>query len=271
MRFQNVFLTGASSGLGRGLALHYAKAGATVFAAARRESELKSLAAELAGSARDGAGQPASSEGAGKIVPVPLDVGDLDALERAIRDAEARSGGALDLVIANAGIGEPTPAKQLDWRKVERVLHVNVSAACATLGAALPAMVARDAGTLAAVTSLAGIRGMAGHAAYSASKAALITFMESLRIDLRKTNVNALTIYPGFVKTPMTAKNKFKMPFILELDDAVARMARGIERGQRKIAFPFPLAASMDLMSHAPGGIYEWLAGKTEPKPRAEK
>ncbi len=142
------------------------------------------------------------------------------------------------------------------------IFHVNGTAAAVTLAAALPAMVAKDQGTVVAVSSLAAFRGLPGNGAYGASKAALRTFMEGLRVDLRGTRVRALTIYPGFVKTAMTAKNKFSMPFILEQDDAVARMVRGIERGQRSIRFPLPLSLGTRLLAAMPDWLYEALAGK---------
>jgi len=251
--FQRVFITGASSGLGRGLALDYARKGATVFAAARRASELEALAKELAA-------------GAGRIVPVPLDVANLDAQEKAIRAAEAQSGGALDLVIANAGVGTPTHALDLDWRDVQRILHINTTAACATLSIALPAMVAQGRGTVVGVSSLASFRGLPGNAAYSASKAALATFLESLRIDLRGTGIQALTIYPGFVRTEMTAKNKFPMPFILDADQAVRTMVRGIARGKRSIAYPLPLVLGTRFLASLPAPVYEFVGSQIAPK-----
>src|SRR5712692_6047850 len=131
----------------------------------------------------------------------------------------------------------------MDWTAVKRIMEVNVTAAAVTIAAALPAMVERNQGHVVAVSSLAAFRGMPGNAAYCASKAALHTFMESVRVDLRKTRVRATTIYPGFVKTEMTAKNKFPMPLLMELDDAVRVMARGLERGAKTIAYPLPLVA----------------------------
>ena len=250
-RFQSVFITGASSGLGRGLALHYAREGATVHAAARRQAELESLSHDAAG-----AGAP------GRIVPVVLDVADEEALVAALAAAEAAAGGALDLVIANAGISDPTSARKMDWRKVKRVLDVNVSAAAVTIAAALPAMVARGRGTVVGVSSLAGFRGFPANAAYCASKAALHVFMESIRVDLRGTGVRALTIYPGFVKTEMTAKNRFPMPFLMELDDAVKRMADGIARGEPAISFPLPARALVRLISAIPRSVYEPVAAR---------
>ncbi len=255
-----VFITGASSGLGRGLAAHYARTGATVHAAARRTAELDKLAAEIV---RRG--------GSGKVVPVELDVTDAEAQERAIRTAEASSTGPLDLVIANAGIAEPTIARHIDWRAVKRVLDVNVSAAAVTISAALPAMVARGSGTVVAMSSLASFRGFPGSAAYCASKAALHTFMESLRVDLRGTGVRALTVYPGFVKTEMTAKNDFPMPFLMELDPAVALMARAIDAGEEIIAFPRGLHAIALAAQLLPRTVYEALAGKARASNRAPR
>ena len=244
---RTVFITGASSGLGRGLSLHYAKQGATVFAAARRKDELVRLSAEAQG---------------GAIVPVPLDVQDSEALVRAIRRAEEEAGGALDLVIANAGIGQPTPARKMEWQLVKRIMDVNVTAACVTLAAALPKMIERNSGQVVAVASLAAFRGMPGNSSYCASKAALHTWMESVRVDLRASNVRATTIYPGFVKTEMTAKNKYPMPFLMELDAAVRVMSRGIARGARTVSFPLPMSAVTRMLGALPGGLYEPLAGK---------
>src|SRR5256885_8759445 len=187
---RSVFITGASSGLGRGLALHYAREGATVHAAARRGAEIEILAREAP---------------PGHVVPVFLDVTDPERLVKAIRDAEAASGGALDLVIANAGTGVPTSARKMDWMKVRKILDVNVTAACVTIAAALPAMVSRNAGQVVAIASLAAFRGMPGNAAYCASEAAVHIFIGSVRVHLRGHRVVVTNVHPGFVNTAMTA------------------------------------------------------------------
>ena len=251
MPFGHAFITGASSGLGRGLALHYARQGGVVHACARREAELTALAAEAV-----------SLSAPGRIVPVPLDVADASALTAAISRAEESAGGALDLVIANAGIGQPTTARRLDWRTVKALLDVNVVGACVTLAAALPAMVARGRGTVVGLSSLGAFRGFPASGAYCASKAALHTFLESVRVDLAGTGVKAITVYPGFVRTPMTARNRFPMPFLMELDEAVRLMARGIDRGDAVIAFPAPMVALVQGVRLLPRGIYEALARK---------
>jgi len=112
------------------------------------------------------------------------------------------------------------------------------------------------------MSSLAAFRGMPGNAAYCASKAAVHVFMESVRVDLRSTGVRATTIYPGFVKTELTAKNKFRMPFLMDLDDAVRVMARGIDRGAKTISYPLPMVAMTRTLGAIPRGIYEPLAAK---------
>jgi NADP-dependent 3-hydroxy acid dehydrogenase YdfG len=244
---KSVFITGASSGLGRGLALHYAKRGATVHAAARRKDELSRLASDAP---------------AGSIVRVPLDVQDVDALVNAIHRAEEASGGALDLVIANAGVGKPTSARKMDWAVVKWIMDVNVTAACVTIAAALPKMVERDRGQVVMMSSLAAFRGMPGNAAYCASKAAVATFMESVRVDLQPTRVRATTIYPGFVKTELTAKNKFRMPFLVEVDRAVEVMAKGIDNGAKTIAYPLPMVAVTRTLGAVPRSLYEPLAAR---------
>ena len=244
-----VLITGASSGLGRGLALHYASVGATVHALARRKPELDSLAAEASG-------------GAGRIVPVVVDVSDAEALVAAIEQAHRDAGGALDLVIANAGVGEATPAWRIDWRIVKRILDVNVSSACVTIAAALPAMVQRGQGTVVAVSSLGAFRGFPKGAAYSGSKAALHIFMESIRVDLAGTGVKALTVYPGFVKTEMTARNRLPMPFLMEVEPAVQTIAQGIDRGAPVIAFPLPMRLLTVALAYVPRALYELVAAR---------
>jgi short-subunit dehydrogenase len=151
----------------------------------------------------------------------------------------------------------------MDWRSVRTTFEVNTTAASVTIAAALPAMVARDAGQVVAVSSLAAFRGMPGNAAYCASKAALHVFMESVRVDLRRTGVRATTVYPGFVKTEMTAKNKFSMPFLMELDDAVRATVRGIERGKATVAYPLPMAALARSLGAVPRSVYERLAARS--------
>ena len=248
MTQRTVFITGASSGLGHGLARHYADQGDTVFAVARRIDRLRELAGQVAGG--------------GRIVPLEVDVQDAGKLVAAIHQSEQESGGALDLVIANAGIGRPTPAAALDWTWVKKIFDVNTTAAAVTLAAAAPAMVKADRGHLVGVGSLAGLRGLPGNAAYSASKAGLHVFLEGLRVDLRGTGVAVTAVQPGFVKTELTAKNKFKMPFLMELDDAVKAITKGIAKRSAVVAFPAALAGLMRSASALPDPLFDLIASK---------
>lgn len=237
-------ITGASSGLGRGLALALAQRGVKVYAAARRENELAELAKESS-----------------HIHPLFLDVGDSDATYEAVAKLDARD--ALDLVIANAGIGGPTSGKHLEWPMVKRILEVNLLGSAATIAGALPGMVARNSGHVVGISSIAAWRGLPKSAAYSASKAGLSTFLESLRVDLHHTGVAVTTICPGFVRTPLNANPKQPTPFIIETDEAVRIMMKAIERRDAECAFPLPLVTAARWLPFLPQKAYDFLASKT--------
>jgi short-subunit dehydrogenase len=241
--YQRALITGASSGLGRGLSSWFARRGVQVFAAARRVSQLETLRDEVPG----------------RIVPVEMDVSRTDALVGQIQKLDEECGG-FDLVIANAGIGEDTYAQTPCWPAVERTLQVNVMGAAATLVAALGPMVKRNRGHLVAVSSVAAFRGLPRNGAYCASKAFLRTFLESMRVDLRGTQLKVTTLYPGYVKTELTARNRFHMPFLMELDDACERMGRAIRASKRTYILPVPMAVVSYALRALPGWLYERLA-----------
>ena len=246
MSYRTALVTGATSGLGRGLALWLAKRGLRVFAAGRRVSQLQALAAE------------AQAAGA-TVEPVELDVTQTDATLERIRELDAECGG-LDLVVANAGVGGVTHAKRLQWERVKSIIDTNVTGAAATLSAVLPQMVERRRGHVVGISSLASFRGLAGHGAYSASKAFLATFMESLRVDLGGTGVRVTCVYPGFVKSEMTEKNDFPMPFLMETDAAVELMGRGILKGETELYFPWQLAVPSRLVKVVPNPLFDAAA-----------
>ncbi len=223
------FITGASSGLGRGLALWFARRGAQVWAAARRMDALRGLEAD-------------ASAGPGGVIPVQLDVEDVAAVQAKMAAADDAAKGGIDLVIANAGVGGETPARCLDWPVVQRMLQVNVFGAAATLSTLLPRMVERNAGHLVGMSSLAAWAILPGMGTYGATKAFLATFCQGLRVDLRSTGVTVGSIHPGFVKSEMTAGNSHRMPFLLETEDAVERMGKSILRRDAEFAFPWPMA-----------------------------
>lgn len=240
-----VLITGASSGIGRALVLEYARRGAHVMAAARREAELTSLCDEV-----KAAGGRASFS--------VCDVTDIEAAVELVRKAE-RELGSLDMVISNAGIGGVTHASLLDVAAVSRMIDVNVRGAIAPLVAAIPIMLGQKQGQLVGVSSLAGRRALPGAGAYNATKAALSTFLETLRIDLDESGILVSDVQPGFVATPITAKNKFPMPFMWDAPKAARYIANRLERGPRVIAFPLPMDLLSRFSKHLPYALHAWL------------
>ena len=243
MTYATALITGASSGLGKGLAGWFAARGVKVYAAARRLDALEALAAQFPG----------------RIEPVSMDVSHTAATRDRIEELDKQSGG-LDLVIANAGIGGETYAKRMSWPTVERIIDVNVKGAAATLTAALPGMVLRKRGHLVGIASVASFRGLPRSAAYSASKAFLAVFLESLRGDLQGTGVKVSSLHPGFVKSELTAGNKVRMPFLLETDVAVEKMGRAILRGQATFVFPWQMSLFSKVLRALPNKAFDAAA-----------
>jgi short-subunit dehydrogenase len=247
-----VFLTGASSGLGEALARHYAAAGATVGLVARRADLLARLQAALA--------SPSEA--------YPCDVRDLSAMREAAAHFTARHG-VPDIVIANAGISYGTLTEIAeDAATFREIMDVNVAGLVHTFHPFLDAMRDRRGGALVGIASVAGLRGIPGAGAYSASKAAAIRYLESLRIELRGSGVRVTTICPGYVATPMTERNPYSMPFILDADDAARRCARVIAAGRGYAIVPWQMAIVGRLMGWIPDGLYDALASRAGRKPR---
>jgi len=198
----------------------------------------------------------------------PLDVSDIAALERAAQDFVARFG-APALVIANAGVSVGTHGDDLkDIVKLGRLLEVNVTGLAATLAAFAPAMRAAGRGTLCGISSVAGVRGIPGAGAYSASKAAAATWLESLRVELRGSGVSVVTICPGYVDTPMTRVNRYRMPFLLPADEAARRMARAIANRRRLAVIPWQMAIVSRLLRVLPAPLYDRLFARAGRKRR---
>jgi len=243
---KTVLITGASSGIGRGLALTIAKRGGRLGLIARREEVLDEIVSEIRAAN-------------GTAIAIGADVRDENALKQAAGRIRAELG-PIDVLIANAGIGVTDHADQLDPEKVAEVMNVNVLGAVNSAAAVLPQMVERGSGQLVAIASLAGYRGLAKSAAYCASKAALSVFFESLRIDLRHTGVTVSIIYPGFIKTPLTSGRQAKMPYLMELDDGVNKIVSAIEKGKKSYAFPWQLATVVRAGLVMPASLYDWIA-----------
>lgn len=193
---------------------------------------------------------------------------DTTALEKAAQDFIGCFG-APDLVIANAGISAGTVGEALDdVAKLRRVLDVNVVGLAATLAAFAPAMRKAGSGTLAAIASVAGFRGLAGNGAYSSSKAAARIWTESLRTELRGSGVSVVCICPGYIDTPMTRVNRFRMPFLITADDAARRIARAIAARRRLAVIPWQMALVSVVLRTLPGWLYDRLAARAPRKPR---
>ena len=243
---KTVMITGASAGIGRGLALEIAAQGGRLGLLARREDALNELVEEI--KARQG-----------HALAVAADVRDPKSV-RAAADRFRAELGPIDVMAANAGIGTSKHAAELHPEQVAEVININVLGAVNSVSAVLPEMVQRGSGQLVAIASLAGYRGLAKSAAYCASKAAMSAFFESLRIDLRRTGVKVTIIYPGFIKTALTAGREAKMPYLMELDDAVKKILMAIEKGKKSYAFPWQLATIVRSSLIMPASMYDWIA-----------
>jgi len=243
-----VLITGASSGIGKGIALEIAARGAHLGLLARREDLLKEIVAE------------ATTKGV-KAVAVAADVRDIHAVRDAA-DRVRRELGPIDILIANAGIGTSNHAMRLTPEHAANVIGINVLGAVNSVAAVLPEMVERKQGRLVAISSLAAYRGLAKSAAYCASKAALSSYFESLRIDLRDSGVGVTIIHPGFIKTDLTAGREAKMPYLMELDDGVRKIVSAIEREKKSYAFPWQLATIVRAGLIMPTAMYDWIAAR---------
>lgn len=246
----SALITGASSGIGRELALALAARGTLVVVAARRADKLVDLVATI-----EAAG--------GRARALVLDVA--SAPEQVIAAVQAVDDEVhgLDLVVANAGIGQARSAKRATWADVGPVLQTNLIGAIATLCAVIPRMVERGRGHVVGVSSLAGYRGLPAGAAYSASKAALSTYLEGARVDLRGTNVHVTDVRPGFIETPMTESQSF-VPLRMTADAATRRILRAIDDREAVAAFPLPLRAALSASRLLPYRAYDALVSQNK-------
>jgi short-subunit dehydrogenase len=223
-----VMITGASSGIGRALALEIASRGAKLGLVARRVQVIEEVVRDI-----EAAG--------GKAMSLPADVQDVNSISAAANTLRARLG-PIDVLIANAGIGPTRDAADFSAEEVSDVINVNVIGVSNSVAAVIPEMVGRGSGQLVAISSLAAYRGLPKSAAYCASKAAVSAFFESLRLDLEPRGIDVTIIHPGFIKTPLTEGRSMQMPYLMELDDAVAKIVRAIEKRRKRYSFPWQLA-----------------------------
>lgn len=247
-----VIITGASSGIGMALAERYAAQGATLGLIARRASELGRLASRLDCD----------------TTVYALDVRDAGALQHAAADFIARHGGP-DVVIANAGVSVGTLTEHAeDIAAFQEVMDSNVVGMMKTFQPFVTAMRTAGKGALVGIASVAGYRGLPGAAAYSASKAAAISYLESLRVELRASGVQVITICPGYIETSMTAQNPYPMPFIMSADAAARKIIAIIRRGNTFAVIPWQMALVARLLRVMPNWLYDRLFARAPHKPR---
>jgi len=240
---QRAIITGASSGIGAAMARELSRRGYALALLARRADIIRQLASELP-----------------NTVAFPCDVTD----KAAVADALAKAGD-IDLAIANAGVGISGWATKL-VAEAEQMMRVNYFGMLYLFDAVMPRMMERRSGTFAGVASLAGLRGLPTAAGYSASKAAMQAYLEAARVELKKFNIRVITVNPGFIDTPMTEKNKFKMPFLMTAAEAARTIIDGIERGKRVVEFPLPMSLLTRFGRHVPNAIWDSVTGRSPVK-----
>ncbi len=245
---KGVFLTGASSGIGEGVALGIAKKGAVLGLVARRQDMLADLVERC-------------QTAGGTARAFACDVTDPDALQKAADEFRGEFD-RVDVMIANAGIGGNNPeTRAYEPAAVKKLIDINLLGAVNAVHAVVPQMLERGSGHLVAISSLAGFRGLPKSAAYSASKAGMTAFFESVRLDVKHRGVDVTIIQPGFIKTPLTSGRHHKMPYLMELDDAVPLFIKAIENKKKFAAFPWQLATIVRAGKFMPAWLYDRFAG----------
>ncbi|TVO64908.1 SDR family oxidoreductase [Denitromonas ohlonensis] len=251
-RPRRIFITGASSGIGAALVRHYAQGDVLLGLVGRRRDTLEALAAECDGKAQ----------------VFVADVADAAAMQTAAAQFVA-SVGVPDIVIASAGVSVGTLTEYAeDADAFARVMQTNVLGMLHTFQPFVAPMRASGAGTLVGIASVAGVRGLPGAGAYSASKAAVRRYLESLRVELHGSGVRVVTISPGYIDTPMTAVNTYPMPFLLPANVAAKRMANAIDAGRRHVVIPWQMGLVAWVLGWLPDPVYDRIFARAGRKPR---
>ncbi|MEM9522666.1 MAG: SDR family NAD(P)-dependent oxidoreductase [Pseudomonadota bacterium] len=236
------WIVGASEGLGRAVAEQLSRKGANVIVSARNADRLRALAETLPGEAR----------------AVPVDVGDRLSVEAAAAEI-----GRIDGVVFLAGVYWPMKATEWDAARVEMMCDVNFTGAARVLGAVMPRMLERNAGHVVLTGSLSGFRGLPGTIGYGASKAGVMYLAESMKADLRGSGIDVQVVNPGFIRTRLTDKNSFRMPFIMEPDEAARELVAHMRTGRFKHSFPRLFSWMFRLSQFLPDWAYYRLFGQT--------
>ncbi|MDE0780816.1 MAG: SDR family NAD(P)-dependent oxidoreductase [Alphaproteobacteria bacterium] len=252
VRRKVAWVTGASQGIGAAVARRLARDGWVVAASARSTDKLEALAAE-------------SDAWQGSVEAFPLDVTDEAAVTVVYEEIEARLG-AVDLVILNAGTHQPIAAADFAVAPVRKLIEINLMGTVHCLAPVISRFVERQSGRIAVVASLAGYRGLPTASAYGASKAGLINMCESLRPELQEQGVVLSCVTPGFVRTPLTDRNPFPMPFLIDANTAAARIVSGLAGNRFEITFPRRFAYLMKLLRVLPYALYFPVVRRVSPR-----
>lgn len=245
---KTILLTGASSGIGFALAHLLVMEKVNLIFVARGIEKLDELKLSLEN-------YPSN------VLTIKCDITKKDEVQNAFYEMK-KTFGFIDIAILNAGVGHRTKVTNYKSELAEETFGVNVLGMIYWIEQLLPDYLNKKRGTIVGVSSLADNRGFAGSGFYSASKAAASVYLEGLRVELKKHNIKVLTVKPGFVKTPMTDKNKFPMPMMLSAEKAAKIILKGIKKEKRIVQFPFPIVLSSKLIGILPGSVYEFLADK---------
>ncbi len=250
-QFKNVIITGASQGIGKELAENYAASGHNLVLLSRNTDAIKQLSESI-------------NSKYGKSFYKQCDVADYNSVKEGIEFAKS-SLGSIDIAILNAGVGSPEWMSSFRSVEYKKIVAINTFGIAHCLEFLIPIMKAQGFGKIAGVTSLADVRGYAGSSAYTSSKGAASILLESARVELKQKNIKVITIRPGFVKSAMTDKNEFKMPFLMSAEKAAKIIAKGIEKNKSVIQFPFLTVMGTRVIKNLPNWIYDRAMRKVRP------
>ncbi len=245
---KNIFITGASSGIGEYVAYEYAKQGAIIGLAARRKELLEKVSAKC-------------KELGGKPIIYEVDVSNQSATKKVIDDFISESGG-IDIVIANAGISGKVDLGNGDSNEINRMLSTNILGVTNTVIPTLPTMLKQQSGRVVVVSSIAGFRGLPGRSGYSASKVAVRFMTNSWRSSFIKDGISFTTICPGFIDTDMTSSHKFKMPFLMSVDVFAKKMVNAIEKKKKTFISPWQWKFIIPIIKAVPEWLLNFVASK---------